>query len=188
MDYRWSAYDFVILYQALESLYQLYSEIKKGIFLLENEKESKIIYGDERHSPLNRFIMRSSLIGSFYLREGIYQDEKKIWSGANRRSGLMIKVVAVKYSHPGFTDIVGFSGVIGQMKEILMHYFPNSKNKEENKLKEQERINQQIENLREIGFTSIQIKKTILLEEITLENLQSLIKEGKIASIELNEN
>ncbi len=103
----------------------------------------------------------------------------------NSRGNTALEVKEIKYASPGFTDLIGVSGVIGHIKDILIHYLPNNLTKEEIKIKEQERIKLQIENLEKMGFTQIQIQKLILLEEINIESLKFMIESNRISSIEL---
>jgi hypothetical protein len=189
IDSDWAADDFSIFFGSFDSLYTFYEHYGEGLSLIGKRKKSKTVYDKEEHTPWYHFRISSVLIKSFFNEEGIYRPEKshsKHFSTVGIQSGL--KVMAVEYSSPGFTDFVGLSGVIGHLKEVLKYYFPNKLSKEEAKIKEQERIALQIKNLKLMGFSSIEIKKIILLEEVNLGKIKSLIESGRITSIEVTEN
>jgi hypothetical protein len=188
IDKKWTAHDFAILFRSLDSLYGMYAQYIEGLEIFKEKKKTKIYFANERHTPSFHFLATRSLIRSFFSEEGVYQEygTNDYFLHNRLHSGLTIS--SVSYSSPGFTDIVGLSGALGQLKEILIHYFPNKMTKEEIRIKEQNRISLQIQNLKDMGFSSVEIKKIILLEEITLEKLKLLIDEGKITSLDMNEN
>jgi len=187
IDREWTTTEFVMLFKSIENLYGLYRSYFEGLEMLEEKNNSTTYFVDEHHTPMFHFRDRNPILRSFYNQEGIFETKDYPFFIRNdwKRGP---SIVSIKYSSPGFTDIAGIGEVIRHLKEILLHYFPNKIVKEEIKLKEQERIKIQIENLKQMGFNSIEIQKIILLEEMNLEKIRFLMQEGLIASIELNEN
>jgi len=185
IDSDWTMSDFANLFREIESLYSMHREYSEGLKLIKDKKRSKTKYIDKRHTPLFHFMSSRSIIRSFYHEEGIYHENDNIFISGRISSELT--VVSVQYSSPGFTDIAGLSGALGHLKEILMHYLPNKSTRQDIKIKEQERIRLQIQNLKEMGFSSVEIKKIVLLEEMSLEKMKLLFDEGKVTSLELTE-
>lgn len=187
LDLKWTTREFHLFFKSIENLYGLYFGYFEGLKILEERNSSSTSYAHEHHTPMFHFVVRNSMLRSFYNQEGIFETEEypSHLKGGWREN---LVVSTVQYSSPGFTDFVGLSGVIGHLKEILMHYIPNKVTKEEVRIKEQERIKLQIENLKQMGFTPIEIQKIILLEAMSLDKIKYLMQEGLITSIQLNEN
>ena len=185
IDSPWDSNDFLILFKSIQNLYGLYDQYRIANTLYKEEKESKTIFSHPSQTPFGIFMSKYGFIRNFYPLEGIYEssDEKLLpYTFFNKG----VHVVQIQYASPGFTDLAGISGVLEHLKEILMYYLPNKLSKEKIKIKEQQRIALQIENLKQIGLYPIEIKKIILLEEINIENLKGIIDNKQITSIEIS--
>ncbi|VXD14251.1 hypothetical protein [Marinoscillum sp. 108] len=188
IDKTWSANEFATFFRSFESLYSLYLFYFEGCELVKNKKKNKTYYAKQQHTPLFHFLATKSLISSFYHEEGIFQDGNQSFITSTSKVDSGLSVTSIRFSSPGFTDFTGLSGVVGHLKEVFMYYFPNKLAKEEIKIKQQKRVNLQIKNLKAMGFSSTDIKKIVLLEEMTIDKMKLLIDEGKITSIESNNN
>jgi len=73
----------------------------------------------------------------------------------NLTDDIFLLGIETNYASPGFTDFMGLAAIIEQLKEILMHYIPNKKQEEECRILEQKRIELQIKNLKNMGFSSL---------------------------------
>ncbi len=107
---------------------------------------------------------------------------------------LKLEVTKVKFNSPGSTDFAGVGKVLEIIKEFAFYYFPNKKNVvqkellEKNvELKEQEVIKMKIENLKAMGFLSIQIQTMLGLEYYYIGKLKKLNDNGQIVNIEISD-
>lgn len=182
----WTARDFSKLFESIQSLYGFYYELDRGVELLHRHKKERTKYAEDIHSPLSLYRNSSGILNQLFTETMNYRPRVKRQAKSPLFHGeLLIKKVT--YSSPGVTDFLGIAKVIEQLKEILFHYIPNQREKQEVRLIEQERIALQIKNLTEIGFSSTEIKQIILLEEVKLNKIGELLSSGKIQEINVKE-
>lgn len=186
IDGDWTARDFSKLFDSIQSLYGFYYELERGIELLKQDKNESTKYAEDSHSPLS-FYRRSGGIFDFLFADTLFYRNRVNRQAKNPLFIGELLIKKVTYSSPGVTDFLGIAGVIEQLKEILFHYVPNNRERQEVKLIEQERIALQIKNLKEIGFSSTEIKQIILLEELKLNKIGDLLATGKIKAISVKE-
>ncbi|HEY5367747.1 MAG TPA: hypothetical protein VIJ75_02050, partial [Hanamia sp.] len=94
-------------------------------------------------------------------------------------------VTRTQHSSPGFTDLLGISGLLKEIRELIQYYLPNREGKEKVELIRQQRISMQIDNYKKIGLSDTEIQKILLQEQKSIDITKKLISEGKILDAHL---
>ena len=97
------------------------------------------------------------------------------------------QVLKISYASPGFTDLLGLSSLMKQIKELIQYYIPNKKDKTELQIIEQKKISMIIENLKNAGFSEIEIKEILLRYEKNIFIIKTLSEEKKISNSEIKD-
>ena len=203
---QWDLDKFQLLFRAISWLYRFkfWVSIANEIILEyeygEKNKPQKIKFASFNQTPLGIKLNRQLETVTFEIRTAglthIEQIHEKgysrshievLWLDKRINSFLpnLLNVLKIKYSSPGFTDIVGLSGIFKQIKELFFHYRPNEENKEKTKLLRQKRIAIEIDNLKKIGFSDAEVKKIISELGLYEHCLGYDIKNKRITDIEI---
>ena len=94
-------------------------------------------------------------------------------------------VARTQHSSPGFTDLLGISGLIKELRELIQYYLPNKEGKEKTELLRQQRISLQIDNYKKIGLSDTEIQQFLLQEQKAIDTTRKLISDGKIVDANL---
>lgn len=193
INYDWTTDDFHHFFKSITFLYKFYLASYKAISVV----------ADFMSSPKNNHIRRENLLQSAIRNElipllnQIRNSENSYYELFIEKSNLpelylplpkTLRVRRISYASPGFTDLVGASGILQQLKEILFYYFPNKKEKENLEILKQQKIALQIENLKAVGFSDYEIKELLLKHEKSINVLSNLIEKTMIKKIDLLEN
>tara|TARA_R110002051_G_C8514947_1_gene466991 strand:- start:81 stop:668 length:588 start_codon:yes stop_codon:yes gene_type:complete len=99
-----------------------------------------------------------------------------------------IPIKSIKYSSPGWIEIVISSGVIALFLGLIKHYVPNSEGKIRNKIQFEEYIKKRIENLKAMDVSNEEIQEIIKENNYLINSktrvFRKFIDEGKIKDIE----
>ncbi len=112
-----------------------------------------------------------------------------------------LKLVRIKYSSPGFGDILGAGEIIGHLKEVLFKVIDIYRTKEKNKLENEllkseiqkklienellklQRVKEQISILKELEIENTDIKNSLAYEVSNLANIAMLVGNKKLKEI-----
>ena len=195
IDKTWTATQIFNFIQSVNFVYKcnywtanLFNEI--DLFLSE-ESNKNVTYSIYSQSPLVPFI--ESVKSNLKLIIGNHGDQDyylhKVFSLPKMKAltdQLIIK--KIQYASPGITDFLGVAGILKEIKESLIYYFPNKHDKEQYEILKEQRTEQRIKNLKAIGFTDLEIRTLILREDMNLDKLSDFIKDGHITNIEILED
>lgn len=168
---EWKSMDMAKLFGSLTKLYRYNLHLFYLLKIIDDYHNSDVKYEHYTHVSIQIDTHYTGFVKAF--------DENYSTFIVN---DLIIK--ELRYSSPGFADIVGVGKVLGQLKEILFYYFPNKKDKIEADIKIQERNKLIIENLKGLEIDPHVMRQLFLKEYGELINIGNLIEEGKIKSIE----
>ena len=196
IDGDWVIDDFINLFFSINKIYQsrcwTYEILETAEDYFQNSEHKKLWLNTEP-KLFFRGMFRSRLNHLLNLEKNLIDKQNhKLFSFGEDYDDNLFKdstliVKRIKYASPGFTDIVGLSGILQQIREMIQYYIPNKIDKEKAKLLEQERIEAQIKNLKEVGFTDFEIRNILLTEEKSLESLKWLIIKEQLNKIEILE-
>ena len=178
VNQKWSPRDFSNMFRDIDILYKnkfwIYKAIQLTHDFLLNPNNKNITFIEFAHSPLAhqlenikenlRDIEQEGYVNIYY-PSATYEDAV---------TSDKLSIEKIIYASPGFTDILGISGILKEIKETLMYYFPNKKTKEEIEILKQQKTEMQIKNLRAMGFTEIEIKTIFLREDIKFDRLSQI--------------
>lgn len=177
IDNLWEIDDFVSFFDSFKTIYNFYVAYLEILNDLDSVRDIK--FGKEEHFQA-LFSRNISNMFKIVVRK---RGEVPSYRGEYP----LIKVKAIKYSSPGYSDLIGIAQVIGHLKEILINYLPNKKTKKELQILEQERISKLIDNLKAIGLNNNEIQRIVLFQDLEFLNIKQLIDEKKIISIDLTQ-
>jgi hypothetical protein len=189
IDNEWSAYEFGELFKSLNIIYKskfwTYKALRASNDFINLHKRTRMSYAQFEHSPIGQLLdvvkkqlkdIESENNINRYAITASYHDV--MFSD-------VLKVKRIIYASPGSTDLFGLSGILKEIKDILMYYFPNQKDKEQAEIIKQRKIELQIKNLKAIGFSEIEIRTILLREDVHLEKLSNFVDRGLISNVEL---
>lgn len=174
IDNYWQIGDFMNLLSSFNSIYNLYFNYFEILKTKVDVQDIK--YGNMLHYRSVFIKNITAILKNQNIELNYSFNDKYIFS--------KLGIKSIKYSSPGFTDLVGVAQVIEHIKDILFHYLPNKKTKKEIEVLEQERIKLMIDNLKSIGLENNEIQRIILFRNLFLLNIRELIDDKKIASID----
>jgi hypothetical protein len=189
----WSANEFSQLLKSVDVLYKCKFWTFKVLDLthefLSHPLKREIEYHDLAHSPLASVInsIRKQINSIGEVNDG--SDGKMvILSLDDAFITDALTVHRITYASPGFTDFFGVSGILKELREAIVYYFPNQKDKQQAEMIRQQKIELQIKNLKAIGFTDLEIRSLILKEDVQLNNLANFKIKGMIDRVDVIEN
>ncbi len=114
--------------------------------------------------------------------------KRNIESNINLNESHKPSLLRIQYASPSSLDWAGMSAVFLLILSTFKYYLPNRVNKLKAEKIHLENQKLEIENLKLLGYTDVQIQKLTLRKNISEENLIRLIKEGKLVDIKLVES
>ncbi|MDL5515088.1 hypothetical protein QSE00_24980 [Arenibacter sp. M-2] len=129
----------------------------------------------------------SSVSKNSVLVEDFRQDFTKAFLEEDRVDIKSFKVRSIKYSSPGFADLMGAGKIVEQIFDMFKHYFPNKETKLKNSLLEQDIISKRIENLKNLGFSKQELQKFLDVRNSSILNIKNLKLSDKITKVEVKE-
>lgn len=187
IDQDWSASDFKNFFNSIEVLYTskvlINSMFHAAGEFISDPKTKKIKFISFEQSPLAITISQIKELFEGHTLSTLEIGTRGYFINSTYRQPLLVK--RITYSSPGFTDFLGLSGILKEIKEILMYYFPNRKDKEQCEILKQQKNELTIKNLKELGFSNIEIQTMLLREDVQFQKLANLIQSKQIKSIEV---
>ncbi len=192
IDKKWTASDFNIFFGNIDIIYRsrflTYKAIREASNFISNPNNNNVTFLQFAHTPLAHVLdsikwKLTSIDGENFIYRNIFPV-----SFEDKMLADQLIVVKIHYASPGATDFLGIAGILKEIKESLMYYFPNQNDKEKYEIAKQQKIELQIKNLKAIGFSDIEIRTIILREDVKLERISKFIEQGLISNVELIES
>lgn len=196
IDGSWDVQDFSAFYIAFEELYKFEFVCYEAETLAKYIVEYKIPISSKEELLKNYYDWLPSHLQTI-LKFNKFESKRHL----NNISGLLSPfvynrkeiffdytipvILKTQYASPGFTDLLGLGNLLKEIKELIFYYIPNKADKEKAEILKQEKISRQISNLKEMGFSDLEIRELILNKDKNLQIIQSLVKEGKITDADI---
>lgn len=207
IDQSWSSNDFINLFNSLNNIYKILIELefvdeskeflklwKKENDLGEDLKLSEYgiisetlqdfqVIDDQLYKRMNY----SSVSNNSEVIKDFRQDFTKTLLEDDRIDINSFQVRLIKYSSPGFADLVGAGKIVEQIFDMFKYYFPNKETKLKNSLLEQDILSKRIENLKNLGLSTQELQKFLDVRNSSILNLKNLKLSDKITKVEVKE-
>lgn len=192
IDEEWTARDFHLFFRDVDILYKskfwTYKALSEARDFISRSSNRNVSFMQFAHTPLahNLELIKwrlKSIEKENYPHYVLFPPQLNY----NDRIKDNLVVRRLQYASPGYSDFLGIAGIIKEIKESLMYYFPNKNDKEKQEIIKQQKIELQIKNLRAIGFSDIEIRTIFLREDVNFERISQFIEKGLISGVEIVE-
>tara|TARA_R110000850_G_scaffold75152_3_gene164125 strand:+ start:32 stop:709 length:678 start_codon:yes stop_codon:yes gene_type:complete len=207
IDDSWTSNDFINLFNSLNIIYKILLELefidKENRFLQKYLEENKIPKNTKLHEQglefetlrdiqiidgeLYKRLNYSSVTNNSELIKDFRQEFTKTFLADDRMDNKSFKVRQIKYSSPGFADLIGIGKIVEQIFNMFKYYFPNKETDLKNSLLEQDLISKKIDNLKSIGFSEKELQKFLDVRNSSILNIKNLKISDKITKVEIKE-
>lgn len=184
IDGDWEAVDLIDLLQSMDLLYSYYLSITIQITLGGRVKSYK---GSHKFATI---IMAHG--GFDYVLDrtkDIYDNSRVLFPIMvdKKENGAYLVVDMIQYASPGVVDLLGIGKSLKIIKDLIVHYIPNGRSKEELEILQQKRIALEIKNLKSIGLDDVMIQTLLLKRGKAFLKLGKLFNDGKIRDLKIKE-
>lgn len=183
IDGDWTSDDFLNLFVSLNLLYKLLNILGGKYPIISYRLDEIQLIDGQLYKRLNF----SSTADNLSLIESRDHHFTKDFLSNDRIEKYVFAIYKIQYASPGFADFVGIGKIVQQIFSLLRYYFPNEKDRLQNKLIEQDIIHKKIENLKEIGAKDKDMQKIIDIRNTSILNIRNLKLSDKITDIEVKE-
>lgn len=205
IDDIWTSNDFINLFNSLNFIYKTFIELnaieEERRFLekfLGKNKLSNNVNLNEGASEFNTLtdvqiidgqlykkLNYSSISNNLELINDIQQEFTKKFLIDDVIDNKIFKVKQIKYSSPGFVDLIGIGKIVEQIFNMFKYYFPNKETDLKNSLLEQDLISKKIDNLKRLGYSEKELQKLLDVRNSSILNIKNLKLSNKITKIEI---
>lgn len=187
IDNQWSPNDFIVVFKSIEFLYDYYRFFVDINYMLYQENNLKVIHTNQLPSRRYAEIMVLSSLNNidFDPLDPLYSKREKPFIAQSGGLNPSIKIKKIQYASPGSIDFIGIGEVFKTIKELIMHYLPNTTQKLQNRKLQLEITKNEIEVLKQLGYDDLEIKAIVLKKEVATNRLVKLKENKKITEINI---
>ena len=191
LDEKWSASDFLNLFESLSVLNNIFIEMET--IDLTGYRINKNIFKDgisDNYINLNGEIYKKINFANVSENSNIVSNRDLF--NINFHKPFLIQnndltVKEIKYASPGWCDLIGLGKIVEQVFELIKFYLPNKNQRISNEIAEIDLLEKKLSMLNKFDFNESDKIRFLDLKNSSIRNVKQLVTLDKIKKIELKE-